>query len=724
MAAKRSIRLTGKAKTIIPDYTVAEWNGLNTFIKDPTELGDGQSPDSVNWITGRYKDNISLRRGYALLGKTRRTGTGRITGLGIGTRQDSTQVPFFTYGQKINYYDSVADDTKEVNTTNILPIAANNEDVSVMPYKSITGDHCYFTSPHSSIYKIEVANPGDVLDLGSTQFRGHAAINTNRMFLWKRNDAYGQKYTSVIYISVSEGNYTLSQYTQSTGNSIGTGNGTTKNYTGTLPAIPSKSTVFNVEVAGPIAAGTSVTAITKANVAQVTSTAHGLSVGDAVYITGVSGMTQINNVIGIVDTVIDANNVTISINTSAFTAYTSGGTMYKCEYWNDDKNGNMVSSAGGTGTINYTTGAYNITFITAPIAATIYAQYYSENSTSGGVADFTGTGSAVYNEFDGGGDITTIIPFDQVQYAFHLLTTWALNINNSTPSNIPYRSTLGTPYLLGAYTTDDGIMFLDNSVPSMPQIKTLAVSMITASAAVVVVPELISQMLDLTSFGFNQVAMFRWSEYDLMACAPSQNGVVGSNNAGIFVRNIYSNQYDYIDIPASCFVEYNGTLLSGDSLSNNLWTLFSGFDDDGANINNHWTGKMFNLGVAGLKKSNRFVIRGLIQSTQSININFSFDSAPFVTFFTVEGNGSYVNTGNPVTVGSSTIGSNVVGGGGDVITAYPFEVEFIVNADTFEYVQPQFEATGIGYVQIDNFTFKDNRFKGRRVLPTRTANSD
>lgn len=86
--------------------------------------------------------------------------------------------------------------------------------------------------------------------------------------------------------------------------------------------------------------------------------------------------------------------------------------------------------------------------------------------------------------------------------------------------------------------------------------------------------------------------------------------------------------------------------------------------------------------------------------------------------------GSYVNIGNPVEIGNSTIGSHVIGGGGDVVTAYPFEVEFVVNADVFEYVQPQFEATGIGYVQIDGFTFKDGRIKSRRVLPGRTANPD
>ena len=70
----------------------------------------------------------------------------------------------------------------------------------------------------------------------------------------------------------------------------------------------------------------SITAITKAKFAQVTISSHGYSVDDSFTITGVSGMTEINNyTVGIVE-VIDANNFTISVDTRNFSTYSSGGT--------------------------------------------------------------------------------------------------------------------------------------------------------------------------------------------------------------------------------------------------------------------------------------------------------------------------------------------------------------------------------------------------------------
>ena len=169
----------------------------------------------------------------------------------------------------------------------------------------------------------------------------------------------------------------------------------------------------------------------------------------------------------------------------------------------------------------------------------------------------------------------------------------------------------------------------------------------------------------------------------------------------------------------SCFAIFNGTLLAGDGLSNNVFTLFSGTDDDGGNIANHWTSKLFNLGVPGMKKTYRIVVKGLIQQTQNVDIYFSFDSGNFVKLCTVVGNASYVNLGNPVDVGSSTVGSNVIGGGGSGLVAYPFEVEFTIASDNYEYVQFMLEANNIGYVSIDEFTFKDNRLKSRKVPPQR-----
>ncbi len=54
------------------------------------------------------------------------------------------------------------------------------------------------------------------------------------------------------------------------------------------------------------------------------------------------------------------------------------------EIFTDDKNGNLKGSAGGTGTINYITGAWSVTFVTVPsnTSNNIQATYVWEDSTA------------------------------------------------------------------------------------------------------------------------------------------------------------------------------------------------------------------------------------------------------------------------------------------------------------------------------------------------------
>ena len=75
-----------------------------------------------------------------------------------------------------------------------------------------------------------------------------------------------------------------------------------------------------------------ITNITRANNAQVTSTDHGFTQGDDSGITGINftqvqGMIQINARYGIIQTVIDTDNFTVNINSTDFFAYTSGGQL-------------------------------------------------------------------------------------------------------------------------------------------------------------------------------------------------------------------------------------------------------------------------------------------------------------------------------------------------------------------------------------------------------------
>jgi hypothetical protein len=79
---------------------------------------------------------------------------------------------------------------------------------------------------------------------------------------------------------------------------------------------------------------TVITGVTQAGPGVITSNAHGLAVDDEVYIDDIAGMTELNGKFFAVDTVPTANTFTIkdiitgtAVDTSNYTAYTSGGTV-------------------------------------------------------------------------------------------------------------------------------------------------------------------------------------------------------------------------------------------------------------------------------------------------------------------------------------------------------------------------------------------------------------
>lgn len=72
----------------------------------------------------------------------------------------------------------------------------------------------------------------------------------------------------------------------------------------------------------------SITSITQAAQAVIgVGASHGYLVNDPVHVSSVSGMTQINGMRGLV-TAVGASTITVNINSSGFSAYTSGGTTH------------------------------------------------------------------------------------------------------------------------------------------------------------------------------------------------------------------------------------------------------------------------------------------------------------------------------------------------------------------------------------------------------------
>lgn len=85
-------------------------------------------------------------------------------------------------------------------------------------------------------------------------------------------------------------------------------------------------------------ASKNITAATAASPCQLTVASHSFSVGDKIYVSGVVGMTDLNGRYFKVRGVVDANNITLdwagdgtadgtALNSSGFTAYSSGGTV-------------------------------------------------------------------------------------------------------------------------------------------------------------------------------------------------------------------------------------------------------------------------------------------------------------------------------------------------------------------------------------------------------------
>lgn len=545
----------------------------------------------------------------------------------------------------------------------------------------------------------------------------------------------------------------FTDYTEESAQSYGTGDGTTQTFTKTLSTLGGDTTVFGVSVYAPVVAGVAISGISKAaNAVVTTSSPHGLAYGDAIIITGVSGMTQINSVLGYVIAVNDANNVVVNINSTSFTSWSSGGSIYKCEVFFDNKDGVLTSPQGGTGTINYATTAASVTFNTAPIAGTaILTDFFIENAGSKGIMDFSvklisdpgqpddgtrqaGSGDQM-PQYEDGGNITGVLPFANIYACFHQKKTWQVTIPTDDGStgrvNLPFREKMGAPNPWAVFGGSLGVYFVDVSNPQKPEFRIIKAIEGGAQNTNTLVPSLLTQLLDLSPYAFDYARVYEWSDYVIFSCQRIQNGKADAFNSFSFIYNLKSGSWDLIKNFGNRYADYEGSLLMGSSIDNNLYVMFSGFSDGDALIENYYTTGSLDLGWEGEKKLKKLLLQGLIQADQAFDVYLSFDDGNFVKYTTILGNGPYVNSAVSTDVGAVTLGRGVVGAGGEVF-ASPFTAEIPINSDRFCYVRVKLVACvniaaagqppqyGVGFLQLNEIIFKDIRIKSSRVRPLQT----
>ena len=140
-----------------------------------------------------------------------------------------------------------------------------------------------------------------------------------------------------------------------------------------------------------------VTGITKANSGVVTtSAAHGLKVGDNVFISGVGGMTQVNNLPYSVTAVGSTTTFTINAKTTNYSNFSSNGSVVKCTYANCDVAVTAAAHGWVSGDGVYVTGVNGMTglnntgyFVTALDPNTLLLL----NSAAGGGSAYTSGGT-------------------------------------------------------------------------------------------------------------------------------------------------------------------------------------------------------------------------------------------------------------------------------------------------------------------------------------------
>ena len=358
----------------------------------------------------------------------------------------------------------------------------------------------------------------------------------------------------------------------------------------------------------------------------------------------------------------------------------------------DDKNGKLEGD--GTGTINYATGEYSVEFDSVA-TSDVTVSYVYENSLDKGLADFTSSATRLAGEGnvirqDSLGSITHgVFVFGDVFYSLQDKGSWTVRVSTDdlTFDNQIYRSSIACPSYLGGVVTADGIVFVDTFNSDYPKLRLLRFNQLGDK----VVPEDLSREFKMEDYTFDEdTAMWKKKDWVLISCKRNS-----TRNNVILIYNLIQKSFDVVNYTSNVFLELENKIIAGDSLSPNMYELFTGRDDLDFEIEAFWEGKRSDLKIEDLKKYKRERIGGFIEESQSFDILASYDNDSFEYVGSVSGTGNYVDKENSIAIGSSIVGADVLGGESDAVANY-FMTEIRVRTPKFLTRKLRFVPTGIG----------------------------
>ena len=703
------------------DLTVGTryWIIVETSTQDSTKCINLAYNTAGGYTDGKLMYN-NTPNGWLDLGssdlyfRTLTTPYGTSKGIHVGKMANGTAVIFRKAGKSIQ----VLQNTTWINPTTSQSVAKAfwvdtiiglepEEIYAFTNYTSLAGNFVY-VGGIGGLYKIVLANPTNSIDMfvEANNFKGKVRIDRGRMFLWGREKdktgLYGSK------IDPQSG----SVYTTET-DTIGTGDGIETHFEKTL----TKGTSGRTSLFGVIAyVPTGVTypivydlvgINQQANPAVEVADSSVFTVGQKITFKDVDGMTEINGVVGEVTRIFSDTSILISIDTTSFGVYTSGGEIVILTPHIDDYSGNL----GTIGTINYVTGEV-VLDLSSPLPSgyTINVSYQWEDSSVGGIADFRKSATRVagegfiFRQDEGGDAIHQVLIQDGKYYSMKEKSVYQVEIagDDTSATNLPYRLNVGIPAYGGAVETSIGIVFMNTANPDKPQLTVLQKSTTGSELE----PITLAPQFNLSGFTWNEIAMETYGEYVVF----SGKTLGSTSNNRLFLFNQRRNVMDVSNQNVNNFAKDVGILYGGSSANFSIYQILTGYDNDGTTQENYWIGRGELFETQALKKVKRFILKGQISRDVKIKVYISEDGDAFRQIGTIIGNESYVDFNNSTTIGSSGIGTSTVGGQYGT-TAFNYQTQFkFYNQTKFRKIQVKFVAEGIGYASIERITYKDIRF--------------
>lgn len=368
------------------------------------------------------------------------------------------------------------------------------------------------------------------------------------------------------------------------------------------------------------------------------------------------------------------------------------------EVFTDNYLGVLVGSLGGTGTINYTTGAFTTSQAWAGTAT-----YQWEMTNNHWVTDFTHTATRLawewfmFRQDEGGDNIQVITVHNGSYYSEKSRSVYQLTIgsDDTTATNIVFRKDIGVPYWRATVTTWQGIIFMNTANLDKPQLTILTPNQLGDN----LIPVTLASQFDFSLYTWSACAMTTFGEFIVF----SGMSFDSATNDTLFLYNYRRKTIDVIPYSAKTMQDINWELFIGDTTTDNVYQIFSGFDDDDTTISNFWISGDELFGTQRLKKVKRLRIKWLITPSQSLEVYLSTDGGDFMQIGTILGTGTYVSTANTYTIGENGIGENMVGGESSNVKGYLYFAELQFSVGKFRKRTIKLIANGIGYVSCDMY---------------------